>query len=171
MGLLVLDVLIIVEVVPDVVSDCDVGSEIDFRRVESRLVEVAHNAAAVQVVSPYCLFVADQREGIDDDGQNQGEEDLVDQHHIHILEHLEEVDTGDLGTTAQEQEAHKSTHCLVSGHKDKSKALAEGTTVSIGLFFEVEEHEDAEEVLDENEGDDGEDELDLGPPDRHEQVF
>lgn len=166
-GRLVEDILIVVEVVPYIMSDGDVGLEAHGAGVKTGLVKVAHNAAAVQIVLADALLAANQGERVNYDGQDEPKEDLVNQYHIHVLENLEEVDWINLAVVLDEQVPHEPSHCFVGGHEHESEAGAQGVAVAQRLLFEVEEHEDAEEVLQQHKREQGKHQFYFGPPHRH----
>lgn len=62
------NILVIIEIVPNVVCDSDVPFETDIARVESGFIEIADNATAVKVLLPNCDFTPNQRKSVDDDG-------------------------------------------------------------------------------------------------------
>ena len=72
------------------------------------------------------------------------------------MENIEEVHITHR-TIQIEQETHESTHFLVRCHEYKTKAWTQCVTVFVSLRLETEEHDDAKEVLNQNEGDDGQD--------------
>lgn len=133
----------------------NVGFKTHIAWVKTSFIEVTHNATPIQILFADCLLVSDEGKSVNDDGQNKGKEYLENEHNIHILENLEEIDWSYLPTCFQEQVTHKSTYCFISGHKHKTKALPQGVTVTQSLLFEVEEHENTKEVLHQNKRNNG----------------
>lgn len=116
-------ILIVVEIVPEIMIDCDMSFETDLWGVQNTLILITNNTAAIKVLLSNTLLVPNHREGINDDGKDESKEYLVDQHNIGILKNLEKVHNSNLPSTLLEQIPHETSYTLIGGHKHKSEAL------------------------------------------------
>lgn len=110
--------------------------------VESTAIDVADDAGAAEVLSLFKFISTCDREAVDDDGEDQGDHDLVDDDHVDVLEDLEQshrdVDVQRL--LLLEQITHETVDRFKCYEEDETETVTQSVAVSHCLLFEQEIH-------------------------------